>query len=163
MVAGEEITISYCRMPHDRTLRRQAMIKGMEFICACDLCKKIPHLALPEGLLRQKALKQIKNPDPDPSRLSSIQDIIEEVFKPGLGYGIYPMKELHEHVLRIQGNDKKRYDALKTAFRIYYLVQVSLFSHRPAINDPFFSFLVNDLSFKEPRDMSTALGIRFGR
>ncbi|KAE9370088.1 hypothetical protein N431DRAFT_509046 [Stipitochalara longipes BDJ] len=110
ITANTEITFSYLGVRGDRQSRQEELQTVWGIVCHCDACKKSPPSI--KGILR------------DHIRPLAGLDRLRYVGETNAGFsdGIFPMRELYLQVLYCYTRQKDYTKALKTALRLYYII-----------------------------------------
>jgi hypothetical protein len=118
--AGDELTICY-DPTEDYTLRR-SHLKDYGINCHCQICQVGD--TGPTGPFRRKMLhlahsnQQRKNLE-----MEGLESAIEDMRLHHMGYGVYPMRDIHQQAYLAYLSKGKTSECLKLALKIYYQVE----------------------------------------
>ncbi|KAH6680145.1 hypothetical protein B0J14DRAFT_577949 [Halenospora varia] len=122
IAAGEELTRSLRPDFADFEDRQYWLDANFRFTCACELCKK-GNIQPAEDLLEQM-IKLIEIDLLHVHRnLPEVEKGIADMRAAGFGWGTWPMRILHHHLIRAHNATGKPAESLKDLLRIRYLVE----------------------------------------
>lgn len=118
--AGDELTICY-DPTEDYTLRRRHL-RNFDIDCTCPICQNGD--TGPTGPFRRNIFK-LSHPRPELKipRLTGLANAIEAMKQGKYGYGIYPMRDLHQQAYLTHLRRGETAECLKVALKIYYVIE----------------------------------------
>lgn len=122
IAAGEELTRSLRPEFSDFEDRQYWLSANFRFTCACELCKK--GNIQPSGDLLERMIKLVGTDLMHVHcNLAGVEQGIADMRAAGFGWGTWPMRILHHHLIRAHNAMGKPAESLKDLLRIRYLVE----------------------------------------
>lgn len=121
--AGDELTICY-DPTEDYTLRR-SHLRNFDIDCTCPICQNGD--TGPAGPFRRNIFK-LSHPRPELKipKLTGLANAIEAMKQGEYGYGIYPMRDLHQQTYLTHFRRGETAECLKVALKIYYVIEPTI-------------------------------------